>query len=199
MENTQIDEEQLIDMVENIPLLWNVQDPNYHNRRMEKEAWDHISDAFGVNGNTIKKKWTILRSQYHRELARLNQPTGSAAASLSKWKHFHQLSFLSDVFTSRNMVGNMPSIEMTEEYLDLSDNEDVPPASVSGFANTSTPNSITANRQDKSKLSKQSDLSNIALQILRTEKEKLQHLNKQSSNYLFASSFAEPLDKLPQE
>ena len=61
-----------------------------------------------VPGSGVKTKWQYLRDTYRRELAKINQPTGSASGGDSKWKFFKQMSFLHDTYAPRRLVGNVP-------------------------------------------------------------------------------------------
>jgi hypothetical protein len=58
-----------------------------------------------------------LRDTYRRELAKTNQPTGSASGGDLKWKYFQLMSFLHDTYAPRVVVGNVPNPQQ-------SDNED---------------------------------------------------------------------------
>jgi hypothetical protein len=67
-----------------------------------------------ISGLLVKGKWQNLRDNFRREHAKISKTTtGSAApddSPLSAWKYYKQLLFLIDMFSSRRMQTNIPSV-----------------------------------------------------------------------------------------
>jgi len=68
-----------------------------------------MASSFLIAGSGVKTKWQYLIDTYRRELAKTNQPTGSASGCDLKWKYFQLMSFLNDTYASRVVVGNVPN------------------------------------------------------------------------------------------
>nr|CAI5845003.1 unnamed protein product [Callosobruchus analis] len=79
-------------------------------------------------GEVIKAKWQNLRDHCRREHAKISKvPTGSAvldATQISARKHYKQLLFLTDAFSSRKMKTNIPPVSsQTSELGDILNEE----------------------------------------------------------------------------
>lgn len=73
-----------------------------------------MASSFLIAGSGVKTKWQYLRDTYRRELAKTNQPTGSASGGDSKWKYFQLMSFLHDTYAPRVVVGNAPNPQQSD-------------------------------------------------------------------------------------
>lgn len=73
-----------------------------------------MASSFLIAGSGVKTKWQYLRDTYRRELAKTNQPTGSASGGDSKWKYFQLMGFLNDTYASRVVVGNVPNPQQSD-------------------------------------------------------------------------------------
>jgi len=73
-----------------------------------------MASSFLIAGSGVKTKWQYLRDTYRRELAKTNQPTGSASGGDSKWKYFQLMSFLHDTYAPRAVVGNVPNPQQSD-------------------------------------------------------------------------------------
>lgn len=52
-----------------------------------------MASSFLIVGSGVKTKWQYLRDTYRLEVAKTNQPTGSASGGDSKWKYFQLMNF----------------------------------------------------------------------------------------------------------
>ena len=82
-----------------------------------------------ISGLLVKGKWQNLRDNFRREHAKISKTTtGSAApddSPLSAWKYYKQLLFLFDMFSSRKLQTNIPSVpSQAYEPADDTDKED---------------------------------------------------------------------------
>lgn len=61
-------EEQLVNMVEERPALYDTNDKNYGNRTVKMELWRDIQLKLNTSEKEIKRRWDSLRTQYSRYL-----------------------------------------------------------------------------------------------------------------------------------
>jgi len=82
-----------------------------------------------TSGLLVKGKWQNLRDNFRREHAKIsNRTRGSEApddSPLSAWKYYKQLMFLVDMFSSRKLQTNIPSVpSQASESADDNNQED---------------------------------------------------------------------------
>ena len=90
----------LIELIEQRPCLWNVNDRTYHSRVERERALNEIGDQIGVSAAECKSKFAILRGQLGREMAKVAKTrSGQATNDLYKpsWIFWDQLQFLRPV------------------------------------------------------------------------------------------------------
>uniref|UniRef100_A0A336KN18 CSON012689 protein n=1 Tax=Culicoides sonorensis TaxID=179676 RepID=A0A336KN18_CULSO len=86
---TNIDDE-LIDLVEANPCLYNVNMEEYRNQTLKNGVWNQIADKLQLDVKSIKQKWKNIRSGYYSSL----QKPASGSAAGRKRKYSRDLSFL---------------------------------------------------------------------------------------------------------
>nr|XP_040233436.2 uncharacterized protein LOC120956123 [Anopheles coluzzii] len=146
MENINI--EILISEVQQREPLWNPKHAGYRNTLVQQRLWDELGASMKMNGmfdrlsyrkytdrlhielihillllaELLKRKWQNLRNQYGREKRKTKVPTGSAASTETTWRYFQHLAFLSDVYSSRTTVSNLPNInQIPDETIEILD------------------------------------------------------------------------------
>jgi hypothetical protein len=80
---------------------------------------------FFFAGKVLKTKWRSLRDSFWKERTKITKQTtgeGTSDKHSSQWKYYQQLSFLTDVFTPRNMKSNIPPPDVHTIVVDV--NED---------------------------------------------------------------------------
>jgi hypothetical protein len=76
-------------------------------------------------GQVLKTKWKSLRDNFWKERVKITKQTtgkGTSDKHPSQWKYYQQLSFLTDVFSPRNMKSNIPPTDVDTIVVDV--NED---------------------------------------------------------------------------
>ena len=86
---------QIIEIYEGYPILYRTNDPEYHNKTKRQDALasiqrEMISRSLTANQcltvNDIKQKWHGLRSQYFREIGKINQSRHSGVGEDDGYK-----------------------------------------------------------------------------------------------------------------
>lgn len=85
------DEEKLIELVKDKPLLYSPSNADYKDRILRGKAWDEIGKILSKSSEDCKKKWKNIKDQYDR--MRKKMPTGSGN-SANQNKRMDILSFL---------------------------------------------------------------------------------------------------------
>lgn len=85
------------------PGLWNMTHDDYRKKETKKTLLTEIAQKFDhcVTPSDIERKFHTLRTQYHREISRMNSSRGPEPYK-SKWFAFQQLKFLNDPNACRN-------------------------------------------------------------------------------------------------
>nr|CAI5868126.1 unnamed protein product [Callosobruchus analis] len=127
--NNMVETEKLISLVYDRKPLWDVASKSYHNRDVARKLWQEIAEELKSPSEVIKAKWQNLRDHCRREHANISKvPTGSAvldATQISAWRHYKQLLFLTDAFSSRKMKTNIPPVSsQTSELADILNEEE---------------------------------------------------------------------------
>ncbi|XP_063895317.1 uncharacterized protein LOC126054629 [Helicoverpa armigera] len=111
--------ENLIINIERHPCLWDLNNPDYHNRDVKDLAWEQIcKNVFDDWENCLdktnkcaelKKKWANIRDYYRKEVQRnKNIPSGSAAKKAKTYIYSDLLYFLTPMFCKRDSESNYP-------------------------------------------------------------------------------------------
>uniref|UniRef100_A0A336KNZ0 CSON004615 protein n=1 Tax=Culicoides sonorensis TaxID=179676 RepID=A0A336KNZ0_CULSO len=126
-------EDQIIDLVEKYPILYNVNDPDYMRVDKKNEAWNKIHAELNLSEMTavdkIKKKWRSIKCAYQTSKKKL--PSGSKAGRKKQYRR--NLTFLdpysvesqSDRESSIVLSLNMEQSEILDEL-----NVELPPSSI---------------------------------------------------------------------
>ena len=105
--------EKLIQMYQEHECLWKVTDENYKDRYAKEAAFREIARQLGIPVADSKTKITNLRTQYQSEKMKLcRRKSGSAAASnsVTKWKWYSSLQFLSDTCEPRRSISSLAQV-----------------------------------------------------------------------------------------
>uniref|UniRef100_A0A336N2R1 CSON009641 protein n=1 Tax=Culicoides sonorensis TaxID=179676 RepID=A0A336N2R1_CULSO len=85
-------DDELIDLVEANPCLYNVKMEEYRNQTLKNGVWNQIADKLQLDVKSIKQKWKNIRSGYYTSL----QKPASGSAAGRKRKYSRDLSFLKE-------------------------------------------------------------------------------------------------------
>ncbi|XP_022181442.1 uncharacterized protein LOC111041472, partial [Myzus persicae] len=136
-------------------------------------------------GDLLKTKWQNLRDTYKKELNKNKKPTGSGSGgSSSKWRFYETLSFLKDIETPRQMIGNIPtpmSVNELENTRDINSPESDCIDVVNEDLNTSEKSHETTMGMDSSYYEqlpakkKKTNKNDAISDLLNIERQKLHH------------------------
>ena len=65
--------DKLIDLYEERPCLWDISDKSYQKKDTREKSIAEISEQLDIDTAVVKSKWSSLRAQYGRELAKENK------------------------------------------------------------------------------------------------------------------------------
>ncbi|EDO33387.1 predicted protein [Nematostella vectensis] len=85
--------EQLIDLFEERPCLWDVSNKEYYQKGNRQRAEEEIAEQMGITLNDVKSKIKSLRSQLGREIYKIR----TSENYVPIWIFWHKLQFLADV------------------------------------------------------------------------------------------------------
>ncbi|CAI6361966.1 unnamed protein product [Macrosiphum euphorbiae] len=88
-------DEQLIALVRDHPVLYKLKDKNYRDNNIKDNVWKEISFSIGKSANDCKTRWRTIRDSYKKTLKKMKMGTGSAAKNKSKYND-DALSFLNE-------------------------------------------------------------------------------------------------------
>jgi hypothetical protein len=75
-------------------------------------------------GKVLKTKWQSLWDSFWKEHVKITKQTtgkGTSDKHSSQWKYYQQLSFLTDVFTPRNMKSSIPPPDVDTIVADVNE------------------------------------------------------------------------------
>ncbi|XP_055903650.1 uncharacterized protein LOC129939602 [Eupeodes corollae] len=109
-------EEELIKLVRESTILWDLKHRDYRNQTSRKEAWDAIGEKLGKSGEYSKETWNKLRNAYtnalNRRKSRLRQ---ESSRKMPKWTFEDQMAFLPYTNVGRPRQFERLSIEASED------------------------------------------------------------------------------------
>lgn len=123
-----IDEEQLINLVQSNPEIYDCSLKEYHNVSLKEGKWISIGQQMGISPAEIQKKWKDLRDKFNREMKKgkssLVSGAGTSEVYKSQWHLLKPLLFLLPHLKCRSTSGNVmpfvPNEEITIFDLDSS-------------------------------------------------------------------------------
>ncbi|XP_052895611.1 uncharacterized protein LOC128302798 [Anopheles moucheti] len=87
-----------IESVRNRPILWNYNSRGYRDPCVVQEAWNSLSEQFGIPAKHLKGKWKVLRAQFRNNCAKLRKMQASSDnKNYPTWFAFEAMRFLSDL------------------------------------------------------------------------------------------------------
>ncbi|XP_037611162.1 uncharacterized protein wu:fb74b10 [Sebastes umbrosus] len=123
-------EDQLIDMIEDRPPLYDVSEKLYANRVVKTELWREIEHRLDVSEKELKKKWDSLRTQYTRYKKLAPPESGGAQKTGRQQWILSRLQFL-EPHTKRKENTSNHTIKFERSTKDIltpqQDSEDVKP------------------------------------------------------------------------
>ncbi|KAL7639940.1 UNVERIFIED_CONTAM: hypothetical protein RMT77_009353 [Armadillidium vulgare] len=120
VETNDVHVENLIELVRQNEVLYNVHEKDYRNASKRQEAWEEIGKAMGLPWQACKDDWTKLRNAFTNAIKRRSLKSGEAAHKISPWRFEYQLSFLKPFLDGRRMNSNIDSSGSStdgEEYI----------------------------------------------------------------------------------
>ncbi|XP_072384176.1 uncharacterized protein [Diabrotica undecimpunctata] len=123
----EIDQELLITLVQNKPVLWDKTTDEYKDKRLTFEAWrdicKNINPTFeelpdtekNTYGKLIMKKWSNIRDsfiKYHKKM--MNYKSGSQPKYVRKYIYYDQMQFLIKIIQDHSTSSNMEASAVTE-------------------------------------------------------------------------------------
>ncbi|KAG7312534.1 hypothetical protein JYU34_002057 [Plutella xylostella] len=112
--------EKLIEQIQKYPILYNTNHENHRDNDLRDCAWNQIAEVLGVNSDTLKREWKILRDSLRQALKKQKQ-SGKADKG-RKWYFESKMSFLFPFMTKRITYKRVPnSTTLDEVKLDTTD------------------------------------------------------------------------------
>ncbi|XP_048481983.1 uncharacterized protein LOC105387754 [Plutella xylostella] len=112
--------EKLIEQIQKYPILYNTNHENHRDNDLRDCAWNQIAEVLGVNSDTLKREWKILRDSLRQALKKQKQ--GGKADKGRKWYFESKMSFLFPFMTKRITYKRVPnSTTLDEVKLDTTD------------------------------------------------------------------------------
>lgn len=101
--------EQLVELYEQRPCLYDTKSKDYFNRDVRNVALQDITKILNTTDVQVKTKLKNLRTQYMREKLKTKKPTGTGTDDLyvSKWPFYTRLRFLDDSVEAKPGTSNL--------------------------------------------------------------------------------------------
>ncbi|XP_077287424.1 uncharacterized protein LOC143912110 [Arctopsyche grandis] len=105
--------EEIINFIEDyrkLPLLWDYKHKNYVNKKRRNDALKVLGTKYNMTTEDVKKKIKCLRSYYCKERTKtMNKRSGAGTDETfqSTWFAYNNMSFLSDITTTRDAKYNI--------------------------------------------------------------------------------------------
>ncbi|XP_028168705.1 uncharacterized protein LOC114358832 [Ostrinia furnacalis] len=120
---------QLIQMIQERPCLFDYNRPDYRNRNVQDAAWLEISNKMNESVADCKERWKNIRGCYTRHLKNRNRASGSSSKSKYVKPYYlaEQLQFLDGFTKTRPPKGFFyaePRAEMDQEDLEMEEDSD---------------------------------------------------------------------------
>ncbi|XP_045482098.1 uncharacterized protein LOC123686145 [Harmonia axyridis] len=115
-----MDVETLIENVKLHPFLFDVNHPEYKNKRKKNEVWDAIAVVLSSNSNGVelKSKWKNLRDNYAKYLRWQKKPRGQTANLLNRYKAWpwaSHMEFLKPYISASRTESDSQDIQTNDE------------------------------------------------------------------------------------
>ena len=131
----QLFEADLIELVKQKAILYNVSGGDYKNRTAKRNAWQEISEELGKPVTDLKKKWQTLRNGYTGAKKR-----ASGSAGGRPWHHLDRMNFLDGFKTLCEKPKTVPVLNLdgdsadNENHTDEEEGYDLNDETISKFA-----------------------------------------------------------------
>ncbi|XP_045126238.1 uncharacterized protein LOC123513232 isoform X2 [Portunus trituberculatus] len=106
----------LIEKVRSNPALWDVKHKDNSKKLLKREMYkvlaqglqEELPEMEGIDADAVMKKVNILKTSFHRELAKKRElKSGPGGNYVPKWKFFESLTFLADTDTLQSSASNL--------------------------------------------------------------------------------------------
>lgn len=201
---------EIIRLVRDRPLLWDPENPEYHNKFQRKQVWEYIDSKCLPAGakKTSKAIWESLSRSFSNALRRKkNNPSGSDAGSDKDWKFEKDLMFLLPVKTLRQTPGYLlePDLDMTSNEDSFSfqfEREEVDEGDTHVETITEIPKEAVSSMQEpvrKRKTVPNIEHDGITTTVLEMMKQQQAEKSKESPRLNFFRSLMPSVDHLDEE
>lgn len=129
------EEADLISLVQERRLLWDVKHRHYHRRDLKEVAFSEVAAVFGDRFTVaqLRSRFANLRTQFTREKRKVQMRSGMSADDVyePRWVHYNRLKFLAAGNPTQQSVSNMhteqeiQAIDSMPQANDDWDSEDV--------------------------------------------------------------------------
>ncbi|KAL1463873.1 hypothetical protein MTO96_043166 [Rhipicephalus appendiculatus] len=114
------EEADLISLVQERRLVWDIKHPHYHRRDLKELAFKEIASAMGGKFTVVqlRNKFSNLRTQFTREKRKIRQKSGAGPDDIyqPRWVHFERLLFLNGSCVSLHSISDAHTDEELIEH-----------------------------------------------------------------------------------
>ncbi|XP_015433726.1 PREDICTED: uncharacterized protein LOC107189657 [Dufourea novaeangliae] len=111
-----MNDEQLIELVRQYPVLYDVSHPKYMNTSLKLDIWNKIGRNIRQDVSVCKARWNNIRDNYKKCLRKTAMKRRQNAKKIRLYKYSEQLSFLKKYIDERKTNTSIDSQEKGQEY-----------------------------------------------------------------------------------
>ncbi|RVE53775.1 hypothetical protein evm_001667 [Chilo suppressalis] len=115
---------QFCNLIENHPVLYDYNRPEYSNRNVQEQAWESIAGTCDDDVKECKRRWSNIRNRYAKYKKLISQPSGSAAKTVKQYYLGPHLKFLDTYLKSRSLKSKRRRANKSIDAEDDSDADD---------------------------------------------------------------------------
>ncbi|XP_014260382.1 uncharacterized protein LOC106673010 isoform X1 [Cimex lectularius] len=102
-----MNDELLIELVRERPVLYDLKDPKYLNADWKGRIWQEIGLKINVDGSQCKSRWNNIRDNFKKSWGKRKTKSGQAAKKSKPYRFENQLQFLLEFMEERETKGNI--------------------------------------------------------------------------------------------
>ncbi|XP_055548180.1 uncharacterized protein LOC129731854 [Wyeomyia smithii] len=106
--------EEFVQLVRDIPILWNMRLPQYRSRELKERKWAEVGARFNLSGSDAYKKFVALREKYKREQ---KLAESKKLSNVECWRLYEKLKFLDSVSISRDRRWRAPKMSFKRQHV----------------------------------------------------------------------------------
>ncbi|KAL3278534.1 hypothetical protein HHI36_024238 [Cryptolaemus montrouzieri] len=144
-------DEQLIELVEQFPVLYDMNLARYRDHNVRNNAWEHIAERMNTSVEEVKNKWGKLRNCYTNALKRRSRKSGQVTTNMVPWKFEKQMEFLLPHLERKSTSTNSGDInhdDSTQDFDLKSEEWAVSPPPANSTTTPRAPSSSTSTVRD---------------------------------------------------